>query len=161
VSRSEREEVRLLREIRTLLGRIYDELNPSAVTATIGGLMPLTVGGTTTATLGFVDAAGAAAAPPTGDGSGLVVTFTSDTPAVATVGTAVAGTDAAGNGNYTATVTGVSAGDYNLGATVLNASGAALEDDDGVTAFIQPAPVPGTVTASTTNQATTAVITIA
>jgi len=124
--------------------------------------MPLTVGGTTTATLGFVDVAvGTAAAPPTGDGSGLAVTFTSDTPTVATVGTAIAGTDSAGNGNYSATVTGVAAGSYNLGATVLNQSGAALEDDDGVTAFIQPAPVSETVTASTTNQATTAVITVA
>jgi hypothetical protein len=157
----EKDEIRLLREIRNLLVRIYQELNPQAVTAVIGGLMPLTVGGTTTATLGFVDSAGAAAQPPKGDGSGLVVTYTSDNEAVATVSAAALGADAAGNGNYTATVTGVSAGTYNLGATVLNTSGAALEDDDGVTGFIQPAPVSESVTASTASQATTAVITVA
>ena len=80
-----------------LLKRIVAELVPFAVTAemSLGGTMPLTVGGTTTATLGFVDASGDPAAPPTGDGSGLTVTFASNDTDVATVGTATAGTDSA------------------------------------------------------------------
>ena len=64
--------------------------------------MPLSVGGTTTATLTFNDATGAAAAPPTGDGSGLTVTFNSSDVTIASVGASVL----AGQ-TYTAEVTGV------------------------------------------------------
>lgn len=45
--------------------------------------------GATDAVLTFTDATGASIAPPTGDGSGLLVTFASDNPEV-TIGTAVA-----------------------------------------------------------------------
>lgn len=118
--------------------------------------MPLTVGGTTTATLTFNDANGDAAAPPTGDGSGLTVTFNSSDVTVATVGPATLDATV-----YTATVTGVAAGTYSLNAAVENTSGAALTDDDGTTPFVQPAPVSETVGAAAAGQATTAVITVA
>ena len=118
--------------------------------------MPLEVGGTTTATLTFEDASGNPATPPTGDGSGLEVVFSSDNTAVATVGAATASGDTA-----TATVTGVSAGTYNLSAVVSNTSGAALLDDDGTTAFVQPSPVSETVTAPPPPQAVTATISVA
>ncbi len=87
----------------------------------------------TTATLTFIDANGNPAAPPSGDGSGIEVTFASDNPNV-TVGTASANGDTA-----TATITGTEA--FNLSATVANASGAALVDDDGTTVFVQPSPI--------------------
>ena len=50
--------------------------------------------GATEAVLTFVDANGDAIAPPTGDGSGLVVTFASDNPEV-TLGTASGSGDTA------------------------------------------------------------------
>lgn len=101
------------------------------------------------AVLTFTDASGAEIAPPTGDGSGLDVTFASDNPAV-TVGTATGAGDEA-----TAVITGTEA--FNLSAVVSNASGAPLFDNDGVTPFIQPSPIP--VAASTpVDQATTAVL---
>lgn len=103
----------------------------------------------TEAILTFTDASGEPIAPPAGDGSGLVVTFESDNPAV-TVGTATGTGDEA-----TATITGTAA--FNLSATVANASGAPLLDDDGVTAFVQPSAI---AVAATTpvDQATTAVL---
>ena len=58
-------------------------------------------------------------------------------------------------------MTGVAAGSYSLSAVVANSSGDVLNDDDGVTAFVQPIAVTGTVTSSTTNQAVTATISIA
>jgi hypothetical protein len=149
------------REVRLLEIIVAELLPPFATSAIIGGLMPLTVGGTTTATLSFVDNNGVAQPAPKGDGSGLVVTFQSTTPSIASVGASTTGTDSLGNTTYVATVTGVAAGDYGLSATVENTSGVALVDDDGTTAFIQPPSASGTVTAPTTNQATTAVITIA
>jgi hypothetical protein len=154
----EREELRLLKLIIELLEHIIDLLShpKQATTAKLGVTMPLSVGGTTTATLTFVDASGNPAAPPTGDGSGLDVVFTSDNTAVATVGPATASGDTA-----TATVTGVSAGTYNLSAVVSNTSGAALLDDDGTTAFVQPASVAESVSAPPPPQATTATITVA
>jgi hypothetical protein len=102
----------------------------------------------TEAILTFTDSAGDPATPPTGDGSGIVVTFSSDNPNV-TVGTATGSGDTA-----TAPITGTEA--FNLNAEVANASGAPLLDDDGVTLFLQPSSlaVPGT----TTNQAVTAVL---
>ncbi len=102
----------------------------------------------TTATLTFVDANGNPAGPPKGDGSGLDVTFASDNPAV-TLSTA------SGNGDTaTAEITGTEA--FNLSATVANASGAELLDDDGTTAFVQPSPV--AVAAPPPPQATTATL---
>ncbi len=146
-----------------LLVKVYQLLSHEAVTAVVtleGDTMSLAVGTTGTATLGFVDAAGDAAQAPNGDGSGLTVSFSIDDTSVATVGAATQGTDSSGNINYTATVTAVSAGTYNMSATVANDSGADMFDDDGVTAFVQPTAEPGTITASTTSQATTAVITV-
>jgi len=104
----------------------------------------------------FDDDHGDIAAPPTGDGSGLVVTLTSDNAAVATVGSTTAGTDANGNAEYTAPLTFGVDGTFNGGATVANTSGAALLDDDGVTAFVQPATTSVTVAAG---QATTGTVT--
>jgi hypothetical protein len=129
-----------------------------AVTAvlSLGGPMPLTVGGTTTATLTFNDANGEAAAPPTGDGSGLSVTFNSSDVTIATVGTATLDGQ-----TYTAEVTGVAEGSYTLNAAVENTSGAALVDDDGTTAFVQPTAADGTVGEAPAGQAVTATITIA
>lgn len=131
-------------------------LPPFAVSATIGGLMSLTVGGTTTATLTFVDANGESVAPPTGDGSGLTVTFQSSDTTVATVGPATLSGD-----TFTAEVTGVVEGSYTLPGAVENTSGAPLLDNDGTTPFVQPPPGAGTVGAAPAGQATTAVITIA
>ena len=98
----------------------------------------------TTATLTFVDSTGAPAAPPNGDGSGLIVTFSSDNVAV-TVGAAVSSGDTA-----TAPITGTDA--FNLSAVVANTSGAELLDNDGVTPFVQPSPiaVPAVVPQATT-----------
>ena len=122
--------------------------------------MPLSVGGTTTATLQFVDGTTTPptpAAAPTGDGSGLSVTFNSSDVTIATVGATTANSD----GTFGTTVTGVAAGTYTLNAAVENTSGVALVDNDGTTAFIQPIPASGTVTGSVAGQATTATITIA
>lgn len=104
----------------------------------------------------FDDDHGDIAAPPAGDGSGLVVTLTSDNPAVATVGVTSSGTDANGNAQYGAPLTFGVDGTFNGGATVANTSGADLLDDDGVTAFVQPATTPVTVAAG---QATTGSVT--
>jgi hypothetical protein len=148
-----------LEDIDHLLTLILQLLKPpSATTAVLsieGASMPLTVGGTETVTLTFVDATGAPAAPPTGDGSGLVVTIDSDNGAVATVGPVTSSGDTA-----TATSTGVSAGSYNLIGNVANTSGAALVDDDGTTAFVQPAALADSVTAPPPAQAVTAVLSV-
>lgn len=119
--------------------------------------MPLTAGGTTTATTVFQDANGATAPAPKGDGSGLTVTYNSSDVTVATVGPATLNAD----GSYSATVTGVAEGSYSLATAVENTSGVALLDDDGSTAFVQPASVSGTVNAAAVPQAVTAVTTIA
>ena len=104
--------------------------------------MSLTVDTTTgNAVLGFEDDKNDPTGPPTGDGSGLVVTFSSDNPAVATVGGAVPASSAAGNGTYEAPIAPASEGTFNLSAVVANASGAALVDADGVTPFVQPTAV--------------------
>lgn len=138
-----------------LLAQIAVELfeQPTGATTAV-----LTITGGTmasTATLAFTDVTGAPAAPPAGDGSGLVVTFAVDDAGLASVGAStLSGSD------YTASIveTGVS-GTYNVSATVANTSGAPLLDDDGTTAFIQPAAVAETVAAPST-QATTGVITL-
>ena len=117
--------------------------------------MALTVGSTETVTLTFEDADGNAVAPPAGDGSGLVVTISSDNTAVATVGATTASGDTA-----TAEATGVSVGSFNYTATVANASGADLVDDDGTTAFVQPSPLAETVQAAPPAQAVTGVLSV-
>ena len=89
--------------------------------------------------LAFEDDHGDVTGPPPGDGSGLAVTFSSDETGVISVGAAVAGTDAAGNGNFTAPLTFGVDGSANLSAAVANVSGQPLVDADGVTAFVQPA----------------------
>ena len=156
------EELHLLREIRDLLilvVAILDEPVPQSTTAILKGpAMPVQVGATEPVTLTFVDGAVTPPtdqSPPTGDGSGLVVTIASDNTAVATVGAVTASGDTA-----VASVTGVSAGSYNLTATVANTSGAALLDNDGVTPFVQPSPLADTVTAPPPAQATTAVLSV-
>ena len=101
------------------------------------------------AVLTFTDASGKPIAPPTGDGSGIAVSFASDNPAV-TIGTVTGSVDTA-----TAPITGTEA--FNLSATVANLSGAPLLDNDGVTPFAQPSLI--AVPASTAvDQATTAVL---
>jgi hypothetical protein len=160
--REEHEERELLRKLvalaqaeMALLLEILGLLRPplQATTAVLGVDMPIEVGSTQTVTLTFEDASGNPAAPPTGDGSGIDVTITSDNAAVATVGPVTASGDTA-----TATGTGVSAGSFNYVGVVSNTSGAALVDDDGTTAFVQPANLAETVTAPPPAQATTAVL---
>ena len=77
--------------------------------------------------------------PPQGDGSGIVVTFSSDNPSVASLANpvGVAGTDANGLPQFLAPLTFGVDGTFNLSAEVTNESGAPLVDDDGTTAFVQ------------------------
>jgi hypothetical protein len=145
--REEHREIELLERIARNVEAILAVLltKPSATTAV------LSIGGTTmsTAVLTFTDATGASAAPPNGDGSGLVVTFASDNANV-TVGAATASGDTA-----TAAITGTEA--FNLSATVANTSGAELFDNDGTTAFVQPSPI---AVPASTPQAVTATLSV-
>ena len=143
-------EVALLTKINETLTAIFTLLstqNQTTATRAVltvrgGHNMALTVDTTTgNAVLGFEDDHNDVTGPPAGDGSGLVVTFTSDNPAVATVGSAVAGVDAEGNGNFSAPISPLTMGEFNLSAEVANVSGAPLVDADGVTPFIQPTAV--------------------
>jgi hypothetical protein len=109
-------------------------------------------GNTMNAILTFTDGGGNPAAPPAGDGSGLVVTFSSDNPAV-TIGTATSSGDTA-----TAPITGTEA--FNLSAVVANVSGVALLDDDGSTPFDQPSTIPVAATTPPPAQAVTAVLSV-
>jgi hypothetical protein len=95
----------------------------------------LSVGGTMPdLTLTFVDATGTPAAPPKGDGTGVVVTGSSD--GTTSVGAFALGTDP---DTVVAPLTVVDDGTVsNLTAIVANVSGAELLDDDGVTPFVQP-----------------------
>jgi hypothetical protein len=131
-------EIELLEDLKLLsisidlqIARIIELLTPSATSAVLStsdqGDIPMA----TEAILTFTPAG---AAPPKGDGSGLVVTFASDNPNV-TIGTATASGDTA-----TAPITGTEA--FNLSAVVANTSGAPLLDDDGTTPFNQPTPIP-------------------
>jgi hypothetical protein len=89
-----------------------------------------------TVTLGFLDDKNNAnAAAP----AGVVVTFISDNPAVASVA-------ASATSPLQADVTVVTEGTANLGATLANADGTPVLEADGVTAF--PVPTPVTVTVS-------------
>jgi len=147
--REERKEIRLLEEILDQLTEIVALLTTTQSTTAVLTIEEL--GDTmANAVLTFTDASGAPIAPPTGDGSGLVVTFASDNAAV-TVGPAVASGDTA-----TAPITGTEA--FNLSATVANASGAALLDNDGVTPFVQPSAIAVPASAPPPDQATTAVL---
>lgn len=104
--------------------------------------MALTVDDKTGAlVLSFEDDHGDAVSPPPGDGSGLVVTITSDNPAVCTVGAAAPSVDAAGNVTYAAPAAPVAEGSFNAGAVVANQSGAELFDADGTTVFVQPSSI--------------------
>ncbi len=95
-------------------------------------------------------------APPTGDSSGLVVTFASDNPAVVSgYDAAVQGQDANGNPEWTANPTVVADGTFNLSAEVTQVSGAPLVDDDGTTPFVQPQAVAVTLAGG---QATTGTV---
>lgn len=152
--RSERVELQLLEDILGVLEGIA--LNVSGLVAILMRPYQSTTAhlgvDMATATLTFTDDTGAAAAPPTGDGSGLVVTFASDNPAV-TVGAATAEGDTA-----TAEITGTDA--FNLSATVANTSGAPLLDDDGTTAFVQPPTLAVAATTPPVPQAVTGVLSV-
>jgi hypothetical protein len=150
-------EVKLLREIRHLLHRLVAMLSPpQSSTATLS-----TQGEpVSTLTLDFVDASGTPQPAPKGDGSGLAVTFTSD--GTTSPGSAVAGTNGSGFVNYSAPLTVVDDGSAsNLTAVVANVSGAPLNDDDGVTLFVQPAALAFTAPAPPPAQATTGVLSVA
>jgi hypothetical protein len=143
----DRETHRLLAEVRDLLWQIVALLTTYQATTAV-----LDIGETTmaTAVLTFTDAAGNPITPPTGDSSGLVITFASDNPAV-TIGSAT------GSGNTaTAPISGTDA--FNLSATVANVSGAPLLDNDGVTAFVQPSPIAVAASTPPPDQAVTAVL---
>ena len=173
--REERKELELLEDIdeslKTLiilnqgiaasLAALVAQLVPFATTAVLsqGGTMSIPSGGTTPVAVTFVDSSTPPVpqAPPTGDGSGLVVTLSADNPVVTISALTLSG-DA-----YTGTAT---AGDvsvdtpFNYTAVVANTSGAPLLDDDGTTPFVQPAALASSVTAAVVppSQATTAVI---
>lgn len=132
-----------------LLGVLVAHFVPQTTTAV------LSVGGAPMATVATITFAVSTdptveGPPPTGDGQGIVVTFSSDNPAVS-VGTASVGTDP---DTATAPITGTEA--FNLSAVVANVSGAPLLDNDGVTPFVQPEPV--AVPAAPAPQTTTAVL---
>lgn len=141
-----------------------------AVTGTVSIVTPTTTseGESTMAQL-TVDAAGVAkfqfdddkgdiVGAPQGDGTGIVVSFVSDNPAVVSgYGPATEGVDANGAPQWTASPTVVADGDFNLSASVANTSGAPLVDDDGSTAFVQAPAVPvnlagGQATTGTTSE---------
>jgi hypothetical protein len=149
LGRNEKKEVRLLFEIRDILLDLLAVLTPAQATTAV----LTTKAGTTMATQAistFTDATGAPIAPPTGDGTGLVVTFASDNPAV-TLGPTVYVGD-------TATAPIIGTAEFNLSALVANTSGAPLLDNDGTTPFVQPVPI--SVAATTpVDQAVTAVLT--
>ena len=119
--------------------------------------MALTVDAAGVAKFQFVDDKGDLDAPvPAGDGSGITISFSSDNPAVVSgFDASVPGVDANGAAQWTANPTVVADGTYNLSATVANTSGATLMDDDGVTAFTQPAAIAVTLAAG---QATTGTV---
>jgi hypothetical protein len=94
-----------------------------------------------TVLLGFVDDHGdVAAAPVDASGSAVVVTFVSDTPAVATIAN-----DSSNplQGDITVVAEGVA----NISATIAYADGSPVLEADGVTPFPVPAPVAITVSA--------------
>ena len=94
-----------------------------------------------TVTLEFTDDKGdTAAAPVSASGSALVVTFTSDNTAAATVAT-----DA--TNPLQGDITPVAVGSANIGATFAYADGTPVLEADGVTAFPTPAPAAVTVSA--------------
>jgi hypothetical protein len=143
------EVIDLLRDIRRLLRRLVAEFGARfAVTAETefrGDQMG-------TLTTIFTDVDGVVTAPPTGDGTGLVVTYSASDPAV-TIGPATL----SGN-TYTADVTRADELSFTVATSIANTSGVTLTANDGST-FTQPAII--TVPASTPGQAVTAVTTFA
>ena len=110
---------------------------PSATHATLtlskGAAMPITVDTTgLTATVGFEDDHGDVTAEPVGDGSGIVVSFSTSDTTVATIAP-----DAANP--LQGDITLVAEGTVTFSGTVANTSGAPLVDADGTTPFVQPA----------------------
>jgi hypothetical protein len=150
------EEKRVLREIRgelhgirgelhSIVAFLYRDQSTTAVLTTSGDNNMAT-----TAVLTFTQSDDTTPGPPPkGDGSGIVVTFSSDNPAV-TLGAATPGPT---GDTAQAAITGTDA--FNLSAVVANSSGATLLDDDGVTDFVQPSPI---AVAASTPQTTTAVL---
>jgi hypothetical protein len=164
------EEVRLLREIRDNTATLVDQGNLlvdlsesiddtlsailSLLTPTMGathgvitfqgGTVPgqITVDQDGNATLGFADDHGNPTGPPPGDGSGIVVTFAVDDPALATVGATSPSTDANGNATFTAQIVPVGpVGVVNVSAPATNTSGVTpVLDADGVTTFVDASP---------------------
>ncbi len=113
--------------------------------------MPLTVDSVNAgAILSFTDDHGDAVAPP----AGALATATSDTPAVLTVGAAVAGADANGIANIQFPLAEVTTGTATLSVTATAADGSPLLGPDGVT----PIPVPAPVTVSVAPGAPAAVV---
>lgn len=118
----------------------------------------LTVDAAGVAKFQFDDDKGDIVGAPQGDGSGIVVAFASDNPAVVSgYSEATEGTDENGLAQWTATPTVVADGDFNVSASVSNTSGAPLVDDDGSTAFVQAPSVPvslagGQATTGTTTE---------
>lgn len=150
MSRHEERLEQLIEEVLAWLRAIYKRLFQNATTAKIDYTEGNPMG---TATLTFTDPLGNAQNAPTGDGSGLVVTFAATDPTVITFDTAtVSGTTAVATG------TRLTDAAFTLNATVANTSGAPLLDDDGVTAFQQP-PAVDVPAVTPTAQATTGVIT--
>jgi len=155
-------EAMLLGSIESSVFAIQDSL--AAVLALLSPVQATTAtlslgGSMSTLELDFTDASGTDQAAPTGDGSGLVVTFSSD--GTTSVGSATAGTNSAGFVNYTAPLTVVDDGSVsNLTAVVANTSGAALLDNDGVTPFVQPPAFAFTAPAAPPAQATTATLSV-
>jgi hypothetical protein len=107
-----------------------------------GDPMPLTVDSlNSVAVLSFVDHDNEAVAPP----AGALAVATSDTPAVMTVGPAVAGVDANGVPNIQFALAEVAEGTATLSVATTDANGAPLLGPDGVTPIPDPAPVLVTV----------------
>jgi hypothetical protein len=105
--------------------------------------MPLTIdSANAVAILSFEDREEEAVAPP----AGVLATATSDTPAVMTVGAAVAGADANGVPNIQFPLAEVTAGTATLSVVTTDASGNPLLGPDGVTPIPAPDPVVVTVT---------------
>jgi hypothetical protein len=119
---------------RVILKRpLYYQLPATSAVLRIGGTMPgqITVDTTNeTVTLEWVDDKGDtnAVAPTSPDGSPVVVTFTSDNDAVATV---VADASSPLQGD----ITPVAEGSANIGATIADDQGNPVLEPDGVTPF--------------------------
>jgi hypothetical protein len=132
--------------LQTFLADFIASITPPSNPAVRGVLtqgdstMALNVDSTTgDIVLSFEDDKNDPTQPPAGDGSGLVVTPSSDNTAVLNLGAPVPAQDANGNGVYNIPVVQpLTEGSANVSAQVANQSGAPLMDADGVTPFVQP-----------------------